>query len=308
MKILSLLGAVVLTCASVLPFGDLLANPSSTASSDANNIIQETGVANRLVAGEVLRSLTQEIPAAACHLHYNVNVEDATELLTVGAEQINELLDALLFGDIYWGIEFPETRRKTIAEIEALRADWAPVLDAGRRLLGDPANSQNATAVSDAANMLFDNTYALLTTLDAQYSGSAEILSRDVMFIQVSGRMAALNQGMALKACQLWSGELDAEIAADLQQTMRDYQGSLLALSDGLPAVGIMPPQTPGIADKLAEISEIWRQNHPLLALVAVGEEISDAQRHDLYYQLIDERVLLLDLLYLYQDHAIVRY
>jgi hypothetical protein len=72
--------------------------------------------------------------------------------------------------------------------------------------------------------------------------------------------------------------------------------------------MGMLPPRTPGIADKLAEIGGIWQQNRPLLALVAVGEEISDQQRHDLYYQLVDERVVLLDLVYLYQDHAKVTY
>ncbi|MFO8126758.1 hypothetical protein, partial [Yoonia sp.] len=59
---------------------------------------------------------------------------------------------------------------------------------------------------------------------------------------QISGRMTALNQGMARKACQLWSGETDSAIAADLRQSMQDYEGSLRALTDGLSAMGILPP------------------------------------------------------------------
>ncbi len=304
MRISSLLGTVLLTGASIFPLGSLNAESSFDAVTAGREIIQDTGVANRLTVGEVLRSLSQEVPAAACHLQNAVNVDDATDLLAAGIDQTDELLDALLHGDIFWGILFPEARRKTVAEIEALRADWAPVREAGRRLLEDPSRAQDAALVSGAADALMDKTYALLTTLDAQYSSSAEILSRDVMFIQISGRMTALNQRMAHVACQLWSGGMNREFAADLKRSMQDYQGSLGALRDGLPAMGILPPQTPGIADKLAEIGNLWDQNRPLLALVAADEEISEQQRFELYYHLIDERVLLLDLVYLYQDHS----
>jgi len=304
MRIISFLSTVCLTGAFVLPIGTLNAETSFDAATGSQEIIQDTGVSNRLAVGEVLRSLTQEVPAAACHLQNGVNVDDATELLTVGLDESDELLNALLQGDIFWGLEFPETRRKTIAEIEELRTDWAPIQEAGRRLLAEPSNQQDAVFVAQAAEALFDKSYKLLTTLDAQYSSSAEIQSRDVMFIQISGRMTSLNQQMALVACQLWSGGMDAERAEVLKRSMQDYQGSLRALTDGLPAMGILPPQTPGIADKLAEIGGVWEQNRPLLALVAAGEEISDQQRFDLYYQMIDERVVLLDLLYLYQDHS----
>ena len=310
MRIPSLIRTVLLTGAFVFPIGNLHADTSFHSANDGQEIIQNTGVANRLAVGEVLRSLTQQIPAAACHLHNGINVDDATALLSAGISQTTELLDALIYGDIFWGIEFPEVRRKTIAEIDALRAAWAPVQNAGFRLLDDPLSAQDAGLVSAVADSLFDRSYALLTTLDGQYSSSAEILSRDVMFIQISGRMTALNQRMALQACQLWSGpfdvdvDVDVDVAANLKQVMQDYEGSLRALTDGLPAMGILPPQTPGIADKLAEINGVWAQTAPLLALVAANEEISEQQRFDLYYQLIDEKVVLLDLVYLYQDHS----
>lgn len=270
---------------------------------NGTSIIQDTGVANRLVVGEVLRSLTQEIPAAACFLHAGVNVEDATDNLMFGINQLDELLEALSIGDIFWGIEHPEERRKTISEIEALRADWAPVQRAGRALLDDPANAEAAAGVAGAADPLMDRTYRLLTTLDSQYSSSAEILKRDVMFIQISGRMAALNQRLALHAC-LMSKEFDQALATELSATSDMYHNSLHALMEGLPAMGILPPQTPGIAEKLSEIEGIWNVNQPMLALVASCEGLSPAQLHDLYYNLIDERVLILDLVYLYQDHS----
>lgn len=291
----SSLKAMALAMLAVLPAAPLTAEQS---------MIQDTGVANRLVVGEVLRALSQEIPAAACHLHHGVNVTDATDNLTYGLAQVDELLDALTQGDIFWGIEFPEERRKTLAEIESLRSAWAPLQDAGNALLSNPADAAANDQLAGAADIMLDQTYRLLTTLDGQYTSSAEILQRDVMFIQLSGRMAALNQHLALEACILWSEGPDAEVAADMIQTADMYHNSLNALTNGLSAMGILPPQTPGIADKLAEIEQMWLINKPALMGLADGQALTADAKHDLYYNMIDERVVLLDLVYLYQDHS----
>ena len=276
--------------------------------SGTHAIIQDTGVANRLAVGQVLLSLTQEVPAAACHLHHGVNVTDAEALLQDGIAQVDELTQALVDGDIFWGIETPEERRKTLAEIADLQTEWFPVQDAARRVLEDPSDAEASSALFAAPARLQSLTEALLVTLDGQYSTSAEISSRDVLLIQLAGRMTTLNQQMALQACQLWSGSNANASGADLQQNIAAYQNTLDALSHGLAQLDIQPPKTPGIADKLDEIRDVWYPNQVLLRLVAADEEISDQQRFDLYYDIIDQRVLLLDLVYLYQDHSKIAY
>ena len=294
----------------LFPFGGLNAQTQLPAFSDwiiqanATDIIKDTGVANRLAVGEVLRTMTQEIPAAVCHLRNQIDPEDAADLLAVGVEQVDELLDALLLGDVFWGIEQAETRRKTIAEIEALRADWAPIQNASRRVLADYTDQDAAELVFGAADLLMDRTYRLLTMLDAEYSTSAEIQKRDVMFIQISGRMAALQQRSVLDACLLASRGMDPEMVENLTLTMGQYQNSLQALTDGLPAMGILPPQTPGIAAKLEEIRSYWHRNRPVLDMIVAGQDTSDQMRYDLYNRMIDEHVSILDLVYLYQDHS----
>jgi len=303
MRISRSLQAIALVGLAAMPAG-LAADNQQTDAAELNSIIHDTGVANRLVVGEILRVLSQEIPAAACHLHHRVNVDDAADNLTYGVDQVDELLTALTDGDIFWGITTPETRRKTIAEIESLRAQWHPVQEAAQRLMTDPADAGALDLAMGMSHGLLDTTDRLLATLDGQYSGSAEIQRRDVMFIQVSGRMAALNQRIALQSCILAGQGYDAEIAADLTQSAEIYKNSLWALQNGMDALGILPPQTPGIADKMAEIADIWVTNEPVIARLAATETLSATERHDLYFNLIDERVLVLDLLYLYQDHA----
>lgn len=307
MRLFSFIGPVLLAgklcfCASGL--SAQTASQTDGATQDITSIIQDAGIANRLTVGQVLLTHTQGIPAAACHLHNQVNVEVAASLLSEGVARVDELKNALLQGDASWGIETPEVRRKTIAEIAHLQAEWAPVQGAVGKLLADPADQAATRVVLDAAQGLHDLTSNLLTTLDGQYSSLAEISSRDVMYIQIAGRMTALNQQIALRACELWSGGMDATKADDLKRAITGFENSRLALTNGLEQMSIMPPPTPGIADKLAEIGGLWAQNRPLLDMVVADQEISDNQRFDLYDQMIDERDLLLDLVYLYQDHA----
>ncbi len=246
MRYSSLLASVFLTGAMIMPVGGLYADSSFQSAGSAQAIIQDTGVANRLTAAQVLLSWTQAVPAAACHLHNQVNVADAAELLAVGDAQVEEVLNALLDGDIFWGIETPETRRKTIAGIEQLRATWAPAQQAARRLLETPTDKDAALILTQASDDLREQTYQLATMLDAQYSSSAEIQARDIMFIQLAGRLVTLNQQMALQACLLWSEGMDQTIADELKQTIQAYNGTLSALSNGLPQMSILPPQTPG--------------------------------------------------------------
>jgi hypothetical protein len=274
------------------------------AAPSLQSIIQDTGVANRLVAGELLRVLTQEIPAAACHLHHDINAADATANLSDGVAQVGELLAALRNGDIFWGITTAETRRKTIAEIEGLGAAWQPVLAASEALLSDSGDADAMRQAVGMAEILLDQTDRLLATLEGQYSSSAEILRRDVMSIQIAGRMAALNQHMALQACRLVTTGPDSEIAADLAQTALHYENSLRALIFGMEALGIQPPQTVGIAETLAAVEGIWKVNQPDIARVTSGTGLAAEDSELLYYHLTDERVLILDLLYLYQDHS----
>jgi len=297
-------GALICLCGFLL---SALGGPAVGQSAKAgvsSDIIQDTGVANRLVAGEVLRALSFEVPAAACHLHANVGSDDARNSIVADLELANALLNALTQGDVFEGIIGAETRRKTLLQLQELQSAWTGLGNAVQGLLDEPADRTGFEMTRDTAGGLPDLAAQLLTTLDAQYSGSAEILRRDVMFIQVAGRMAALNQQIALEACQLWSGPFDAARAAQLKLTMDQYRNSQLALSAGLPSLNLPPPQAPGIVDKLAEIQSYMADGDPLLQLVAVGEEIDLAQRERLYADLVEAQIAILDLLYLYQDHS----
>ena len=266
--------------------------------------VKDAGAANRIVGGDILRALSQEIPAAVCHLHNNVDVEEAAELLEHSIVLFDTVADALLHGNVELGIIGPEERRKTVVELEQLIADWEPVHDAALAVLENPSDAENAAIVYDASEGMYDKTYHLLANLEGEYSNPSEILATDVMLLEVVGRMAAMNQRLAFDACMVWSHAGDGHHNEDLMQTMSIYENSLTALTVGMPALGIAPPPTEEIANKLAHIGDHWSDVHNLLVRIAEGEDVTTEERGYLYHELAVKLHSVEELELLYQNYA----
>ena len=266
--------------------------------------VKDAGAANRIVGGDILRALSQEIPAAVCHLHNNVDVEEAAELLSHSVEVFDVVADALLHGNEELGIIGAEQRRKTIVELEQLIADWQPVHDAALAVLADPGDAASAEIVYGSSEPMYEKTYHLLANLEGEYSNPSEVLASDVMLLEIVGRMAAMNQRLAFDACMVWSHTGDGHHADDLLETMSIYENSLTALTVGMPALGIAPPPTEEIAAKLAEVGAMWRDCHDLLVRIAAGEETTLAERGALYHDLAAKLHAVEALEEMYQDYA----
>ena len=265
----------------------------------------DTGAANRIVAGDMLRSLSQEIPAAVCHLHNNVDVEEAAHLLEHSIEAFDIAADALLHGNEALGIIGAEARRKTIVELEELIAAWEPVHDAALQVLHEPADIDAVRVVYASADVMYEKTYHLLANLEGEYSNPSEVLAADVMLLEIVGRMAATNQRLAYDACMVWSHSSDdAHYAAELLESMSIYENSLTALTVGMPALGIAPPPTEEIAQKLHEIGDHWSDVHDMLLHVTTGEEIPDQERFDIYHELAVKLHAIEELEVLYQNYS----
>lgn len=266
--------------------------------------MHDSGASNRIVAGDLLRELSQEIPAAACHLHNDIDVEEAHELLTTNITVFDVVLDALLNGNPEIGIEGAETSRRTAVEIEHMIADWEPIHDAALKVLEDPDDAESLKIIYDLTDGMFEKTYHLLSVIETEYSKPTEILQEDVMLLEISGRMAAMNQRLAYEACRVWSHEGDPEMIADLRKSMSIYEGSLMALTNGMPSLGIIPPPTEEIAAKLAQIGDHWEEVHTQLEHVASGDEVSVEERFSLYHGLVEKLHKIDELEILYQDHS----
>lgn len=266
--------------------------------------VEDTGAANRIIAGDLLRTLSQEIPAAVCHLHNNVDVAEATELLTKSVTSFDTVTLALLNGDEAMGIVGGETRRKTIVELEALIATWEPKRDAALAVLADPTNAAAAEVVYASADEMLDKTYHLLSELEGEYANPVELLQSDMMLLEVSGRMAAMTQRMAYEACRVWSGDGSADVQAKLDESVSIFEASMGALSNGMPSLGIAAPPTPEIASILEDVSEDWGILSGYLDQVRSDTDVSLEVREDLYHRLAVKLHKVEELEELYQNYS----
>ena len=268
------------------------------------DFVEDSGAANRIVAGEYLRTISQELPAAVCFLHNDVNVAEATELLSDSIEKFELLSLALLNGNQDLGIVGAEARRKTIVKIENLITNWEPVRDAATAVLATPSDADAVAIVYASTKPMYDMTYQLLVHLEGEYANPAEILQSDVMLIETAGRMAAMTQIMAYDACRVWSGTGSEDLVADLERTMQTFQASMLALRNGLPQLGILAAPTPEIAGALDAISADWDVISGELNLVIAAEDVTVAVMEDLYHRLAEKLYKAEEISVLYQDYS----
>ncbi len=266
--------------------------------------VEDTGAANRIIAGDLLRTLSQEIPAAVCHLHNSVDVAEATELLSVSIAKFDAVTQALLHGNEAMGIIGGEQRRKTIVELEALIATWEPKRDAAMAILADPSDAAAAQIIYDSADPMLDKTYHLLSELEGEYSNPVELLQSDLMLLEVSGRMAAMTQRMAYEACRVWSDDGSPDVIAKLDESVSIFEASMSALSNGMPSLGVAAPPTPEIASNLESVAADWNILSGYIDQIRTEADVSMEVREDLYHRLAVKLHKVEELEELYQNYS----
>ena len=302
--------AFVTSILSILHPATLYAGQTSTSATDQvvlteqTEIIIDMGAANRVIAADLLRTLSQEIPAAVCYLHHDVDVEEASELLGKSIARFDETVLALLHGDESRGIIGPETLFKVAREIEELIVAWEPIHDAALTVLTDPSDRAAVEVVYDSADRMLDQTYHLLSEIEAEYSNPVELLQSDMLLLEVSGRLAMMTQRMAYEACRVWSGEGNAALIEDLQKTIGQFEVGMRALTDGMPELGIKPAPTAEIAENLKHVASDWSVINGYLETVISGAEMSVDDRANLYHLLAVKLHKVEELEDLYQAYS----
>jgi len=170
-------------------------------------LVEDIGAAERIDVADRLRTLTQLIPASACHLHGGVLADEARQMLTVAHDTFTVLTDALLDGDESLNIIGAEQRPKTIAEIEAINVAWQPTDDAVMRLLADANDTEALAVIKDTNGPLFDKASHLLSELEGEYTNPTELLLVDMLLIEIAGRQSMLTQKMSKEVCTIWCGQ-----------------------------------------------------------------------------------------------------
>jgi hypothetical protein len=308
---MSYFGAGVLSTASVA-MSVLMQSGGAAADQFLENFVQveqsaivyDHGAANRVVAADLLRTLSQEIPAAVCYIAHDVDVEEASELLRTSVEHFDLAIRALRDGNDALGILDAERLPRVVREIDELIHVWAPLHDAALAVLADHHDYDAAELIYASADPMLEATYHLLVEVEAEYSNPVELLQSDVLNLEVSGRMAMFTQRLAYESCRTWAGESDEEMVADLRKTISHFEASMDGLANGLPALGLQPAPTPEIATSLDEIAQDWSEIRGILDAVSAHAPTSMDDRTDLYHLLAVKLHKIEELEVLYQDYS----
>ena len=297
-----------MTCLALFLCGPAIVFAAEQRASDADivpaSLVEDRGAANRIEAGDRLRVLSQTVPAAVCHLHNGVAVDLAATQIVDSLAEFDLLTSALLDGDSILGIEGAEERRRTRMMITDLQAAWAPMRAAAESIVADPTNAVSAKTAYDLATALLDQSYALLSQIEGQYSNPTEILATDTMLLEISGRQSMMTQRLAFLACRMWSGAADANYAEKLQQAGSQFEAGFNALIFGAPGLGVSPPPTEEIAAALdAVAADCATVISKLQNLVATGQK-DPAQAAELY-RILTEKTDEMDMIaHLYAVHS----
>ena len=264
-----ILGAIIFSAVSVM------ALPVVAQQSQSSSIIQNAGEQERINFSGKLRMLSQRIPSAACHLAEGVDNAGATQLLKSASDEFEKILTALEFGDESLNIIGQEERRKTLARIHDLRAQWEPMKVAAAQMAAGDTSDEVLSVVLEQNMPVLNSAKLLVSEMVAQYSNPATMVQANSLLIDIAGRQRMLTQKMAKESCILASDLADNETKANLEATMQMFEVSLFALMNGMQEAGIKAPPSFQISEGLRHVSLEYAQAKPTLDSLLSGQKVS---------------------------------
>lgn len=216
----------------------------------------DVGAADRLAAADRLRTLSQELQAAACALHAGIDPKAGRAALIQARREFAHVLNALEFGNPAMGIAGAEQRSSTLRKLHDMRAIWTLMREEVSALIAAGPDSEAFARVLRFEGLLHRTSGALFAEVAGQYANPFELLQADMHLIDIAGRQALLTQEIATYACRLALAPQSAETVEALKAALSQATLGAEALHIGLPALGIPPAPTHEIARQLSDLRE----------------------------------------------------
>jgi hypothetical protein len=232
----------------------------SAAPTLVRSLIEDVGGGQRINSTGRLRMLSQRITAAACYFSVGVAPEESKEVLLAAKSEFSTILTALTVGDESLGIIGPETRRKTLVQIEAVTAIWSEFDTALNGIVAGTDVDTNVAYISAHSDELLSAAVILTSEMVSEYSNPAEMTQAMAMTIDIAGRQRMLTQKIAKELCGVVNDNPAIGDTTKLQATIAMYETTLTALHDGMPEAGIAPPATPEIKSALEVAAADWAE------------------------------------------------
>ena len=288
-KVITTLASTVLAFSATVGIADDLDQEALLEA----QLIEDVGGPERINFSGKLRMLSQRIPAAACNLNAEVNADLSAEILAAASAEFNKIVNALEHGDPSLGIIGVESRRKTLAALKELRAEWEPVSAASRLILSEGSADSLTEQLADQNGPLLGAAKLLVSELTGQYSDPAALMQADALRIDIAGRQRMLSQKISKEMCFVMS-DIRADSALEtLPKTIETFDVSLTALREGMPAAGIQASTNPDIVAGLDVVMGHWVKLKPHFETVMSTRELDPETRAQVFQEL---NALLVDM------------
>ncbi len=259
---------------------------------------------DRIDLADQLPMLSQRVAASACALTSGVEPELSLAVLETSYQQFEQITIALRDGDPALNVHEPETRRRTLHDIDEVWTAWGSTHDAILEILADHSNVEAAHVIDDHNMEVLEATTVLAGDIATQYTHPYEITQDNAMLISLAGRQRMLTQKMIKDSCEIWTHYHEEEGRADLVQTMQIFENSMIALRDGMPTLGIKKAPTEEIRADLDRILKRWAVIKGNEEILVAGGELDTAGKAEIFVDLNLELAELNTLVRHYTDYA----
>ena len=266
--------------------------------------VENTGDVARITSSKRLRTYSQEVAAAACFYHNDIDSAFSREVLIEAKSNFDVRLDALRDGNESLGMVGGEERPKTLAMLAEVGAIWTDVAASVDGLVANQNDAGAADAISARHAELFEKTDALANEMTAQYANPSVITQAGVLSLEMVGRQAMLAQKMAGDACQVIAGKGSPDILRTLSESASVYDATLDALINGMPALGLRAAPTPEIAGALREIKMDWGTVRPIVDTLVRGGSVDRDMQVYLFKHMVAEMTRLEEVSQAYAEDA----
>ncbi|MEM8752644.1 MAG: type IV pili methyl-accepting chemotaxis transducer N-terminal domain-containing protein [Pseudomonadota bacterium] len=225
------------------------------------------------------RMLTQRMTKATCFVALGVERDHHRKMLQTARDDFDRALQALRFGDEGLGVYGEESAARVLRGLGKVEKGWS---DFDRNVSSALAKGEVG---EDVEERLYSTNLPLLkdmndtvSMIDQAHADPNDMLLASAVAINIAGRQRMLTQKMAKELCQIQRGWRTEETRKALETTMALFEGSHAALRDGMPAAGVVPPPTEGIAASLKELEALWLTIRPTVAKAMNGDAIDDEE------------------------------
>ncbi|MFT7390027.1 MAG: hypothetical protein ACI9ZH_000242 [Paracoccaceae bacterium] len=215
------------------------------------------------------RMLSQRMAKSAAMVRLGVEPERRLAMMAAAHGLFDRTLTGLMHGDASQGLTV-ETNPRVIESLKVVDGLWlgygAAIQLSVTSGAADDAQMATIAKLNVPVLVNMDNS---VKEFEMAY-GDRSISLGLAIAINVSCRRRMLSQKMSKEAC-LYALAIDPDAArAALGETVRLFDLSLTALTDGLPTVAIINPPTTDIAAKLQEVQALWAAFKPRMDAAAL--------------------------------------